>query len=75
MTENKRSLTMLQTLMALGLMTPLVLVLLVLVVWGEIGLTPAGVIIGAVFPGMMLMLWVYGRQLQRLSSHLTRLVT
>ncbi|MBV6631665.1 MAG: PAS domain-containing protein [Alphaproteobacteria bacterium] len=66
---------MLQTLMALGLMTPLVLVLLVLVAWGEIGLTPAGVIIGAVFPGMMLMLWVYGRQLQRLSSHLTRLVT
>lgn len=73
--EKHRSLSVLQSLMAIGLMAPLLLVLFVLVVRGEIELTPAGVIIGAVVPGIMLMLWVYGRQLQRLSSHLTRLVT
>jgi two-component system, OmpR family, phosphate regulon sensor histidine kinase PhoR len=73
--ERHRSLSVLQGLMAAGLMAPLLLVLLVLVVRGEIDLTPAGVIIGAVVPGVMLMLWVYGRQLQRLSSHLNRLVT
>ncbi len=61
--------------MAIGLMTPLLLVLMVLVVRGQIGLTLAGVIVGTVVPGVMLMLWVYGRQLQRLSTHLTRLVT
>ncbi|MEO0392654.1 MAG: ATP-binding protein [Pseudomonadota bacterium] len=69
------SLSVLQGLMAVGLMMPLLLVLLVLVVRGQIGLTLAGVIVGTVVPGVMLMLWVYGRQLQRLSIHLTRLVT
>ena len=75
MKKRTSSLSILQGLMAAGLMAPLMLVLLVLVVRGEIGLTLAGVIIGTVVPGVMLMLWVYGRQLQRLSVHLTRLVT
>ena len=60
MKKHTSSLSILQGLMAAGLMAPLMLVLLVLVVRGEIALTLAGVIIGTVVPGVMLMLWAAG---------------